>query len=104
MPNTLPPDRIWRDPEVRRIRTEKRYNEMLIDGGGDSFRLGTALNLVLALEEARNTSIPGLKAPFCILHGTEDAAVPIAGSEFLIEHAATPEADRQFHRVRCRAA
>ena len=72
---------------------------MQVDGSGIPFRLGTALNLVLALEEARNKAIPGFKVPYCLLHGTEDAAVPISGSEFMWEKASTPEGDREFNRI-----
>jgi alpha-beta hydrolase superfamily lysophospholipase len=98
MPNPISPERIWRDDEVLAIRTAPRYLEQGVDGSGLPFRLGTALNLVVALEEARNTAIPGFTVPYLILHGTEDHGVPIAGSEFMWEKAATPEADRSFLR------
>ena len=98
MPNPVSPDRIWRDPEVLRIRTDPRYLETQIDGSGIPFRLGTGLNLVQALEAVRETVIPQLKTPFLILHSDSDAAVPIEGSEFLWEHCATPETQRKFIR------
>jgi alpha-beta hydrolase superfamily lysophospholipase len=98
-PNPISPDRIWRDPEVLAARTGARYKEMSIDGSGIPFRLGTAVNLVLALEESRTKAIPGFKLPFCILHGTQDEGVPISGSEFMWDTAETPEADRSFHRI-----
>ena len=72
---------------------------MGIDGSGIPFRLGTALNLVLALEEARKTAIPGFTIPYCIIHGTEDHGVPMKGSEFMWEKTSTPAADREFHKV-----
>jgi alpha-beta hydrolase superfamily lysophospholipase len=58
-----------------------------------------ALNLVLALEAVRGQAIPGFKVPFCIVHGIEyDAAVPIAGSEFMMKTAATLVAeDKELH-------
>ncbi len=66
----------------------------MLEGGGRPYRLGTALHLLMALEEARSKSIPGLKVPFCVVHGTDDFGVPIAGTEYLIETAETPEAER----------
>jgi acylglycerol lipase len=99
MPNLVSPERIWRDEEVLKRKTSARFKEMLIDGGGRPFRLGTAVNLVLALEEVRNVAIPGLKIPFCIVHGTEDACVPITGSEFMMNTAATPDDQKELHRI-----
>lgn len=67
MPNPISPERIWRDEEVRKYHTRPRHYEMKLDGGGIPFRLGTAVNLVLALEVVRKDVIPGFKVPFCIL-------------------------------------
>jgi alpha-beta hydrolase superfamily lysophospholipase len=99
MPNPISPDRIWRDEEVRKLRSSPRSVAMGLEGGGRPFRLGTALNLVLALEEVRNRAIPGLKVPFCILHGTADYGVMIQGSEFMMDKAETPMEDKEFHRI-----
>jgi acylglycerol lipase len=99
MPNPISPERVWRDEEVLKLRTDKRYKEMGIDGGGLPFRLGTALNLVLALEAVRKNAIPGLTIPFCIVHGTEDAGVPIDGSRFMMKEAATPEDKKELHEL-----
>jgi alpha-beta hydrolase superfamily lysophospholipase len=98
MPNPVSPERIWRDPAVLMIRTNPRFVEMSIDGSGLPFRLGTALNLLRALQDVRTTVIPGLTVPFLILHGTEDYGVPIEGSEFLWENAATADSDKDFLR------
>jgi acylglycerol lipase len=99
MPNPISPDRIWRDEEVRKIRSSARSIEMALEGGGNPFRLGTALNLVLALEEVRSSAIPGLKVPFLILHGTCDYGVMIQGSEFMMDKADTPMEDKELHRI-----
>jgi len=98
MPNTLGPERIWRDSRVREMHLSSRMVEMKVDGGGAKFLLGTALNLLLALEECRRI-IPSLKVPFFVAHGTSDYGVPIAGSEFLWNNAKTPESDRDFERI-----
>lgn len=98
MPNTVSPDRIWKDPEVREIRNEPRYKSMLLDGSGRAFSLGTATNLLSATEEVREKVIPGLTVPFCVCHGSDDMAVLISGSEYLIEHSNTPQEDRTFFR------
>jgi acylglycerol lipase len=98
MPNPVSPERIWKDPQVLEYRTSKRYREMGLDGSGKPFRLGTALQLVLAMEDVRENVIPNVKHPFCIVHGTDDAGVPISGSEFLWEHAQTEASDKAFLR------
>ena len=99
MPNPISPERIWRDPEVLKKCTEERFIEMMIDGSGIPFRLGTGLNLVLALEAVRTNAIPGFKVPYCLVHGTCDYGVPIEGSEYMWETAETPQEDRVFNRV-----
>jgi alpha-beta hydrolase superfamily lysophospholipase len=98
MPNVISPERIWKDPEVLAHHTDKRYVEMGVDGSGIPFRLGTALGLVVALEDSRTTAIPGFTVPYCIVHGTKDYGVPIAGSEFMWNTTETPQEDRAFHR------
>ncbi len=99
MPNPVAPDRMWRHPEVLKERTSQRYLEMGLDGSGLPYRLGTALNLVIALDEVRKTAIPGLSVPFCTVHGTADDGVPMEGSIYLLENSATPEEDREFHAI-----
>jgi len=98
MPNTVSPDRIWRDEQVRRIRCDPDYLDMGIDGSGRKFKLGTGLNLVLALEEVRSRVIPGLTVPFCVLHGTSDYGVPIEGAEYLMDTSMGKE-ENEFHRM-----
>lgn len=97
MPNPVSADRIWKDETIRKIRMEPR--NQLIDGSGIPFRLGTATNLLAALEACRTTAIPGFKLPYCIIHGTEDYGVPMEGSEFMWDHTETAPTDREFHRI-----
>jgi len=98
MPNPVSPDRIWRDPEALAIREDVRYKEILIDGSGKPFSLGTGTNLLGATEAIRKL-IPGLSVPFCVCHGTKDEAVKIEGTDYLMDSAATPKADRACLRV-----
>jgi alpha-beta hydrolase superfamily lysophospholipase len=102
MPNPVSADRIWEDPAVLKIRLQPRQQEMLIDGSGIPFRLGTALNCLLGLESAKKRA-PDMTTPYCIVHGTKDAACPISGPEYFVKHtdvAKLPtEQDRQFHKI-----
>jgi acylglycerol lipase len=91
MPNPVSPDRIWRDPAVRAIYSDKSLPANKVDGQGIPFRLGTGLNLLRALEDVRARVIPGLTVPYMILHGTEDHGVPISGSELLYEKSSSSE-------------
>jgi len=99
MPNPMTPERLWRHPDILKERTSQRYLEMGLDGSGLPYRLGTAVNLGMALEEVRSKAIPGLKTPFCTIHGTADDGVPMAGSIFLVENCGTPGEEREFHRI-----
>lgn len=98
MPNPISPDRIWDNAEVAKEFNTARRKEMRLSGGGEKLRLGTALGVVNALEKVRE-AIPGLTVPFYVAHGTNDFGVPIAGTEFLLEHAATPKEDRCINFV-----
>ena len=94
MPNPVSADRIWSDPEVRSAFTDKRSVEATMEGGGRAFRLGTAVNLLQALEDVRQNVVPQLKIPFCVCHGKADEAVLVEGTKYLIQHAQTPEKDQ----------
>ena len=94
MPNPVSADRIWSDTEVRAAFTDPRTVETAMEGGGRAFRLGTAVNLLQALEVVRENVVPQLTVPFCVCHGKADAAVLVAGTEFLIQQSQTPETDR----------
>ena len=99
MPNTLPPERIWRDEKVRAEHTDERFLEMGLEGGGNPFLLGTGVNLLAVTEAVRDVAIPGINVPFCIVHGTEDAGVPMSGSEYLMDKCATPDNEKEFHKL-----
>jgi alpha-beta hydrolase superfamily lysophospholipase len=97
MPNPVSPDRIWSHPEVSEHRSVTgRYMNMGIDMSGRPYRLGTGVNLILALEAVRSKAIPGLTVPYLCQHGTADHATPIAGSEYLYNQCATPDGDKLF--------
>jgi acylglycerol lipase len=99
MPNPISPERIWRDEGARRAYTTPREQEMQLGGCGRTFRLGTAVAMVLALEEVKKNAIPGFATPFCIVHGDEDEGVPIAGSQYMYENVDTPDAEKEFHAI-----
>ena len=94
MPHPISPDRIWKNEKVIQEFTSPRHKDRLLSGGGKPFRLGTALGLLRALERVRDTAIPGLNVPFFVAHGTHDFGVPIAGTEYLVQHSSTPEEDK----------
>jgi pimeloyl-ACP methyl ester carboxylesterase len=98
-PNPVSADRIWREPEILALKTGARSVAMKLNGAGTAFRLGTAKNLLDALMDVKSSVIPGFTVPYCLLHGTEDAACPISGPEFMWKTAKTPEAEREFHRL-----
>jgi len=99
MPHPVNPDRIWKDERVRNHFTSEKQISMGLHHGGQTFRLGTAAGLLSALESVREVSIPGLTVPFAVAHGSEDLAVPIEGTEFLLKHADTPEEDRAVRKI-----
>ena len=69
MPNPIGAERVWKDEEMRTFRTTKRQLEMKLTGTGLSFRLGTALSLVKALDAVVTDIIPGLTVPIYLMHG-----------------------------------
>jgi acylglycerol lipase len=99
MPNTISPERIWVDEKVCAEYSNPRKLEMQVDACGIPFRLGTAVNMLLALEEVRAKAIPGFNKPFCIVHGDMDEGVPITGSKLLFEGCATPTDQKEFHTI-----
>lgn len=89
MPSTVSPERIWSSEEVRKVFLSERRKEMYLSASGKKFCLGTALGLLNATNEVRSSAIPGLSVPFFVAHGTKDYGVPIAGTEYLVEHSTT---------------
>mmetsp|Transcript_15405 Transcript_15405/g.23489 ORF Transcript_15405/g.23489 Transcript_15405/m.23489 type:complete len:346 (+) Transcript_15405:98-1135(+) len=98
MPNPIPADRVWRDPEARALHTQSRVVDTGLTGAGAALRLGTGVQLLVALETVRTDVIPNLSVPFLIQHGSMDLGVPISGMEYLLEHAKTANADRVSKR------
>ena len=98
MPNPVSTTRIWKDPKVFNIFDSQERRAMRIEGGGKPFRLATAVSMLLAMEQARDAIIPGLTVPFCVIHGEKDIAVPISGTEYLLEYAATSQGNRAVQR------
>mmetsp|Transcript_41831 Transcript_41831/g.100832 ORF Transcript_41831/g.100832 Transcript_41831/m.100832 type:complete len:406 (+) Transcript_41831:90-1307(+) len=99
MPHPITPDRIWRDQGAREHFTSDDYQKYGLGEAGKKLRLGTALGCVVAMENACNHVIPQVSSPFCIIHGTKDEGVPIAGSEFMMKAAVTPEQDKELHAM-----
>lgn len=98
MPNPVTSDRIWRDAEALALNTSPRHMEMGLDAAGVPFLLGTALQMVVAMETVRNDIIPTLeKVPFCAVHGTSDYGVPVSGTDYLEKQSKSPV--KQVHRV-----
>jgi len=89
MPHPISSERIWKDEEVRKYHSDPKESHGL-SMDGKKFCLGTAVQLLVALETVRKEVIPGLTiCPIHVTHGTEDYGVPIAGSELLMKHCAT---------------
>jgi esterase/lipase len=101
MPDTISPERIWKDDAVREYYMQPCFQETQLDACGLKFRLGTALGMVLAIDEVRTNAVPALKVPFCICHGSGDEGVPISGSQYLYDKSATPETDKELHSIDC---
>ena len=99
MPNTVSTERIWKDPKVVEYYSDPKKVRMQLDAIGAPFRLGTAVNLLKALEDVRANSIPGYDQPFCVVHGDEDVAVPIEGSRLLFNSSSTLEENKEFHVI-----
>jgi len=99
MPNPVSSDRIWKDPKVLAFNTDPKRTCTKISTSGDAFRLGTGANLLDAIIDVKYKAIPGMKVPFCLIHGTEDAACPISGAEYFYETADTPAADRELNKL-----
>mmetsp|Transcript_19300 Transcript_19300/g.28557 ORF Transcript_19300/g.28557 Transcript_19300/m.28557 type:complete len:382 (+) Transcript_19300:68-1213(+) len=97
MPNPVSPERIWRDEEPRKLHTDPRYKTMGLDTAGSPLMLKTAAQCLSALNEIQETVVPNLKAPFCSVHGIEDYATPVEGTELLEKLALTPKEDQSVH-------
>lgn len=99
MPHPVPPERVWKDPEIRREHTSDQVKQRGLSAGGVPFCLGTASGLVKAMESVQSDIIPGFRVPFSVCHGTDDWGVKIEGTEFLVEHCETKQEDREVRLV-----
>lgn len=98
MPHPVNADRIWKEEEPKLYMSDTTQFHGL-SNGGQPFCLATACGLLSATEDVREKVIPYLKVPFHINHGSQDYAVPISGSHYLMEKSLTPVADRKFNIV-----
>lgn len=91
MPHPISADRIWKEEEPRTFHSDKSRMYGLTYGGYP-FCLGTAVALLVALQEAREKAIPGLDCKSLLVHhGTSDYGVKIEGSDYLMEHCNTQD-------------
>jgi len=95
MPHPVPTERIWKDSEVREFHIDERKYGLSISGS--KMCLGTASQVVTAMEVVREEVIPSLSCAFFVMHGTEDRSVKIVGSEYLMEK--SPSNSKTFVRV-----
>merc|ERR1712226_1173334 len=95
MPHPLAPERIWKNEEARAYHGNTTNSHGLTNGG-QPYCLGTAVGLLMALEQVRTKVIPNLAAaaaadddsilpPMLCYHGTEDFGVKMEGSELLAD-------------------
>ena len=90
MPHPTHPAKVYRDERVRQIKVD-RATMPYVGGSGTPFRLGTAVQLLQAMDEAYTKVIPNLTLPYCVIHGAQDLAVPTTGTDYLWETAPSPE-------------
>jgi alpha-beta hydrolase superfamily lysophospholipase len=99
MPNTVSPNKIWKDQKILDYYTSPQKLNMKLDAIGKPFRLGTAVQLLQALEECRSNCISNYNQAFCIVHGSNDVAVPVSGSQLLYDNCITLENDKELHII-----
>ena len=84
IPSPIRETNIWRDPE--RIALAQAHNGIQAPPSQHPPYL-SLWTLCVLMRRVRDTAIPGLKVPFCVAHGRKDVAIPIVGSEWLVEQA-----------------
>jgi len=99
MPNPVSADRIWKNEEVRSHYTSDSAQKRGLGAPGQKFCLGTGSGLLSAMAVVKEKTIPGLKVPFCVAHGTSDIAVPISGTDYLLKHSTTTESERAVRKI-----
>lgn len=76
---------LWRDPERIAIGSKPNGIEALPSQQPPYLSL---LTLCVLMRRVRDTTIPGLgRVPFFVAHGAKDVAIPMVGSEWLVEQA-----------------
>lgn len=91
MPQPVSAERIWRDDEIRAAATGPEE----LGNKGNPFRLGTAVSLLWAIETMQRRC-SDITFPFAIAHGSEDAAVPLEGSQLAIQDSKTEQKDKEL--------
>jgi hypothetical protein len=82
------------DVETGVFPTEKELQEM-----DDFFSdVETGLGMAGVTDKVQTETMPGFELPHCIVHGTEDNAILIKGSEHMWDKAAIFSKDRVFQR------
>lgn len=97
MPHPISPERGWKEAEPRDYYTDQSQSHGL-SKGGVPFCLGTASELLSAMEAAR-LLIPTFSVPFHINHGSDDYGVPLGGSQFCFKNSKTPTDKRELNIV-----
>lgn len=90
IPSPVGPKRVWRDPE--RVALGLHQSAPISSHTKHPPYL-SLLTLTVAMREVREKTIPGFTVPYCVVHGKEDLAIPVVGSEFLVQKASTPPED-----------
>ncbi|CAB9517004.1 Monoglyceride lipase [Seminavis robusta] len=90
IPNPVGPSKVWRDPE--RVAKGLEHNPISAHCKHPPYL--SLWTLTVAMRVVRDQSIPGLTLPFCVVHGVKDSAIPVVGSEYLVDRASTPESDK----------
>jgi alpha-beta hydrolase superfamily lysophospholipase len=94
IPSPVHPKFIWRDEERLAIGMKKDG----ISNHGAHPPYTSLLTLTTAMRKVREKTIPGLKVPFCVVHGAKDRAIPIKGAEFLVKTTSTSIEDFSYKR------
>ena len=83
IPSPIGVHKIWRDPERIALGTQPNGIQALPSQHPPYLTLWT---LCVLMRKVRDTTIPGLgQIPLCVTHGVKDVAIPIVGSEWLVQ-------------------
>lgn len=94
IPHPVNAHRIWRDPIILQEATNSNIPvNRVFSGTGKHPHFRTMQTLMECMMNVQTIAIPDLNIPFCLVHGEQDLAVPITGSEYLRDHISTPNED-----------